>query len=98
MFSRFKKSPENNEENNMSDKENMRIPEIPEIPPSQNRDFYRVGFDMATGMTTLTVRSDVSSMTLSMPVTEVLRLIRMLDATLDYDISDIEHEDDSEDD
>jgi hypothetical protein len=59
------------------------IPPIPQIPKAQMHDHYRVGYDAETGSTTLTLHSDYTSMTLSLGPAEVMRLIRMLGASLD---------------
>lgn len=59
------------------------IPPIPNIPQNQTKDHYRVGYDAEIGCTTLTLQADYSSMTLRLSPIEVLRLIRMLGATLD---------------
>lgn len=64
------------------------IPPIPNIPKNQFRDHYRVGYDNETESTTLTLHTDTTSMTLSLGPLEVLRLIRMLGATLDDDLLD----------
>jgi hypothetical protein len=61
------------------------IPPIPEVPANQYHDHYRVGYDNANELTTLTLHSDYTSMTLSLEPVDVLRLIRMLAATLDDD-------------
>lgn len=62
------------------------IPPIPNIPKHQIKDHYRVGYDSETGATTLTLHADYTSMTLSLSPEEVMRLIRMLAASLDDDI------------
>jgi hypothetical protein len=72
------------------------IPPIPGIPSSQLQDYYRVGFDANIGATTLTLRSDATSITLSLSSMEVVRLIRILAATLDDEL-DIKYYDDEED-
>ena len=59
------------------------IPPIPNIPTNQVKDHYRIGYDSANGATTLTLIADYTSMTLSLGPEEVMRLIRMLGATLD---------------
>jgi hypothetical protein len=59
------------------------IPPIPNIPTNQVKDHYRIGYDSANGVTTLTLIADYTSMTLSLGPEEVMRLIRMLGATLD---------------
>jgi len=59
------------------------IPPIPNIPSNQVKDHYRIGYDSENGSTTLTLIADYTSMTLSLPPEEVMRLIRMLGATLD---------------
>ena len=68
--------------------ENTMIPPLPQLPEHTINDYYRVGYDSQQGFTTLTLMSDGSSMTLSMGPYEVLRLIRMLGATLDEDVID----------
>ena len=72
------------------------IPPIPGIPSSQLQDYYRIGFDANIGATTLTLRSDATSLTLSLSSMEVLRLIRMLAATLDDEL-DIKYYDEEDD-
>lgn len=72
------------------------IPPIPGIPSSQLQDYYRIGFDANIGATTLTLRSDATSITLSLSSMEVLRLIRMLAATLDDEL-DIKYYDEEDD-
>ena len=71
------------------------IPPIPEITEASNtlKDHYRVGYDPAQGVTTLTLHAPEASMTLTLVESEVMRLIRLLDATLDYEIG-ISDEDD----
>jgi hypothetical protein len=59
------------------------IPPIPNIPTNQIKDHYRIGYDSVNGATTLTLIADYTSMTLSLGPEEVMRLIRMLGATLD---------------
>jgi hypothetical protein len=59
------------------------IPPIPGIPKNQVQDHYRIGYDSVNGATTLTLHADYTSMTLSLGPEEVMRLIRMLGATLD---------------
>ncbi len=59
------------------------IPPIPNIPTNQVKDHYRIGYDGVNGATTLTLIADYTSMTLSLGPEEVMRLIRMLGATLD---------------
>lgn len=66
------------------------IPPIPNIPQNQSKDHYRVGYDAELECTTLTLQADYSSMTLSLPPREVLRLIRLLGASLDDSILDDE--------
>jgi hypothetical protein len=62
------------------------IPPVPGIPKNQVQDHYRVGYDSVNGATTLTLHADYTSMTLSLGPEEVMRMIRMLGATLDDDI------------
>jgi hypothetical protein len=62
------------------------IPPMPGIPKNQVQDHYRVGYDSTNGATTLTLHADYTSMTLSLGPEEVMRLIRMLGASLDDDI------------
>jgi hypothetical protein len=62
------------------------IPPVPGIPKNQVQDHYRVGYDSVNGATTLTLHADYTSMTLSLGPEEVMRLIRMLGASLDDDI------------
>lgn len=62
------------------------IPPMPGIPKNQVQDHYRIGYDSVNGATTLTLIADYTSMTLSLGPEEVMRLIRMLGATLDDDI------------
>lgn len=62
------------------------IPPVPGIPKNQIQDHYRVGYDSVNGATTLTLHADYTSMTLSLGPEEVMRLIRMLGASLDDDI------------
>jgi|688.fasta_scaffold412316_5 hypothetical protein len=59
------------------------IPPIPNIPTNKVNDHYRIGYDSTNGATTLTLIADYTSMTLSLGPEEVMRLIRMLGATLD---------------
>ena len=74
--------------------ENKMIPPLPQLPEhSSINDCYRVGYNSQMGFTTLTLMSEGSSMTLSMSPYELLRLIRMLGATLDEDIMDVDDED-----
>ena len=73
------------------------IPPIPGIPTSQLQDYYRIGFDANIGATTLTLRSDATSITLSLSSMEVVRLIRMLAASLDDELDIKYNEDDDED-
>lgn len=73
------------------------IPPIPGIPSSQLQDYYRIGFDSSIGATTLTLRGDATSITLSLSPGEVVRIIRMLAASLDDEL-DIKYDDDEEDD
>lgn len=68
--------------------ENVMIPPLPQLPEHTINDCYRVGYDSQLGVTTLTLMSDGSSMTLSMSPYELLRLIRILGATLDEDFID----------
>jgi hypothetical protein len=75
------------------------IPPIPNIPSNQVKDHYRIGYDSINGATTLTLHADYTSMTLSLPPEEVMRLIRMLGATLDdEDIIGGSHDGDFEED
>ncbi len=76
------------------------IPPIPNIPTNKVQDHYRIGYDSANGATTLTLIADYTSMTLSLGPEEVMRLIRMLGATLDDEdiIGHIDNEDIDEDD
>lgn len=62
------------------------IPPVPGIPKNQVQDHYRIGYDSVNGATTLTLHADYTSMTLSLGPEEVMRMIRMLGATLDDDI------------
>ena len=62
------------------------IPPVPGIPKNQVQDHYRIGYDSINGATTLTLHADYTSMTLSLGPEEVMRMIRMLGATLDDDI------------
>ena len=62
------------------------IPPMPGIPKNQVQDHYRIGYDSVNGATTLTLLADYTSMTLSLGPEEVMRMIRMLGATLDDDI------------
>lgn len=62
------------------------IPPIPNIPTHQTKDHYRVGYDSDIGATTLTLHADYTSMTLTLAPEEVMRLIRMLAASLDDEI------------
>jgi hypothetical protein len=64
------------------------IPPIPNIPSNQVQDHYRIGYDSVNGATTLTLHADYTSMTLSLGPEEVMRMIRMLGATLDDDLLD----------
>jgi len=64
------------------------VPEVKPIPPislptPQLKDHYRVGYDPESESTTLTLHSDYTSMTLTLAPEEVLRLIRLLGASLD---------------
>jgi hypothetical protein len=59
------------------------IPPVPGIPKNQVQDHYRIGYDSVNGATTLTLHADYTSMTLSLGPEEVMRMIRMLGATLD---------------
>lgn len=78
------------------------IPPIPNIPAIQQHDHYRIGYDSHINATTITIHSDGTSMTLSLPPIEVMRIIRMLGATLDDEILSqsgiISDDDDSDDD
>jgi hypothetical protein len=89
-FKNFKNSKDENPNYGYTNMENTinPIPPIPNIPKNQFRDHYRVGYDNETGATTLTLHTDVTSMTLSLGPLDVLRLIRMLGATLDDDVLD----------
>jgi hypothetical protein len=91
MFSWFRNFKNSKDENfgytNMENNVNP-IPPIPNIPKNQFRDHYRVGYDNETESTTLTLHADYTSMTLSLGPLDVLRLIRMLGATLDDDLLD----------
>ena len=71
------------------------IPPIPEVPANQYHDHYRVGYDNNNELTTLTLHSDYTSMTLSLEPVDVLRLIRMLAATLDDEALEVldDHDD-----
>ena len=62
------------------------IPPVPGIPKNQVQDHYRIGYDSINGATTLTLHADYTSMTLSLGPEEVMRMIRMLGATLDDDV------------
>lgn len=55
--------------------------EVPSI--RTNNELYRVGYDSAYDMATLTLISDAMSMTLRMNKNEVNRLKRMLDSVFD---------------
>jgi hypothetical protein len=72
------------------------IPPIPEITEASNtlKDHYRVGYDPAQGVTTLTLHAPEASMTLTLVESEVMRLIRLLDATLDYEVGISDDDDD----
>lgn len=51
-------------------------------PVKVEQEHYRVGYNTATNMTTLTLKSDETSMTLGLIPSEVKRLIRMLESTM----------------
>ena len=74
------------------------IPPVPGIPKNQVQDHYRIGYDSVNGATTLTLHADYTSMTLSLGPEEVMRMIRMLGATLDDDIIGIMGSDEDMDD
>ena len=48
----------------------------------EDQEHYRVGYNSTNNMTTLTLKSDQTSMTLSLIPSEVKRLIRMLEASM----------------
>lgn len=76
------------------------IPPMPDIAAAAvtPNDYYRVGYDNTQGATTLTLHTGAgNSMTLSLCESEVMRLIRLLDATLDYDIRFADDEDNDND-
>jgi hypothetical protein len=79
------------------DLEKTMIPPLPQLPQHTVNDHYRVGYDSQMGVTTLTLMSDGASMTLSLSPYELLRLIRILGATLDEDFIDEVSGDDFDD-
>jgi hypothetical protein len=76
--------------------ESKPIPPI-SLPTPQLKDHYRVGYDPESESTTLTLHSDYTSMTLTLAPEEVLRLIRLLGASLDDDLFDGSMSDDHDD-
>lgn len=57
--------------------------EVPLVETAkEDQEHYRVGYNSTNNMTTLTLKSDQTSMTLSLIPSEVKRLIRMLESTM----------------
>lgn len=57
--------------------------EVPLVETAkEEQEHYRVGYNSTNNMTTLTLKSDQTSMTLSLIPSEVKRLIRMLESTM----------------
>ena len=79
------------------------VPEVKPIPPINLpqpglKDHYRVGYDPESGSTTLTLHTDYTSMTLTLGPEEVLRLIRLLGASLDDEFLNGDHDDHQDED
>lgn len=75
------------------DAESRLIPPLPQLPTHKINDCYRIGYDSQLGITTLTLMDDGVSMTLGLGPYEVIRLIKLLGATLDEDIIESEGDD-----